>query len=115
MRFKFSTDSVPPAERFEAFRDTFTRHLFQVDIVTQSLAPHLGIIDLTVAGRITFGQVCSSAAAFIRRGAIARACGGAWMLLNRQGRLYVAQGDAVCDLSPGEGAVFDAARLHEGR
>jgi AraC-like DNA-binding protein len=115
VRFKFTTEILPPEERFEAFRDNLARRLFQLDIVSRGAAPYLGVIDLTMAGQVAFGQVYGSAAEFVRTGKIARQCEeGVWLLLNRRGRLRVSQGDIVSELAPGDGVVFDSVRIHEG-
>lgn len=115
MRFKFSTDSLPPEERFEAFRDNLARRLFQFDMLCRSSAPYLGVIDMTMAGQVSFGQVYGSAAQFVRTEKLARQCEeGVWLLLNRRGRVRVSQGDLRGELGAGDGFVLDSVRVHEG-
>jgi AraC-like DNA-binding protein len=115
MRFKFSTDSLPPEERFEAFRDNLARRLFQFDMLNRSVQPYLGVIDMTMAGQVSFGQVRGSAARFVRAEKMARQCEeGVWLLLNRRGRVRVSQGDLRGELGAGDGFVLDSVRIHEG-
>jgi AraC-like DNA-binding protein len=115
MRFSFNTDDLEPAARFEAFRDHLVRRLFQLDLVSQSDGPYRGLVDLDVTGPAIFGRVCGSAADFMRTPAVARQCErGVWLLLARDGRMGVGQGDVASTLNPGEGFVFDAERPHEG-
>jgi AraC-like DNA-binding protein len=115
MRFKFSTDSLPPEERFEAFRDNLARRLFQFDMLCRSTTPYLGVIDVTMAGQVSFGQVYGSAAQFVRTEKMARQCeDGVWLLLNRRGRVRVSQGDLRGELRQGDGFVLDSVRVHEG-
>jgi AraC-like DNA-binding protein len=116
MRFTFSTDSLPPEGRFEGFRDSLARRLFQLDLVNCTDGPYRGAIDLTMAGAVGFGQVYGSAAQFVRDRATTRQCAeGVWVLLNRGGRLRVLQGDTARELGPGDGVVFDSVVAHEGR
>ena len=115
MRFSFNTDDLEPAARFEAFRDHLVRRLFQLDLVSQSDGPYRGLVDLDVTGPAVFGRVCGSAADFVRTPNVARQCErGVWLLLARDGRMGVGQGEVASILSPGEGFVFDAERSHEG-
>jgi AraC-like DNA-binding protein len=115
MRFRFSTDSVEPEGRFEAFRDNLARRLFQFDMHNRSAAPYRGVIDLTVTGQMSFGQVYGSAAQFFRTEKLARQCEeGVWLLLNRRGRVRVSQGDFRGEVRTGDGFVINSARAHEG-
>lgn len=115
MRFSFNTDDLEPAARFEAFRDHLVRRLFQLDLVSRSDGPYRGLVDLDVTGPAVFGRVCGSSADFARTPNVARQCEkGVWLLLARDGRMGVGQGDVASILSPGEGFVFDAERSHEG-
>lgn len=116
MRFSFTTEDIEPAGRFEGFRDHLVRRLFQLDLVDRSQDPYRGIVELDVTGSAVFGRVCGSAADFIRSRDVARRCEeGAWLLLAREGRVGVAQGDVEAILNPGEGIVFDAGDPHFGR
>ena len=115
MRFSFNTDDLEPAARFEAFRDHLVRRLFQLDLISRSDGPYLGLVDLDVTASAVFGRVCGSNADFVRTPGVARQCErGVWLLLARDGRMGVGQGDIVSILNPGEGFVFDAERPHEG-
>jgi AraC-like DNA-binding protein len=115
MRFSFNTDDLEPAARFEAFRDHLVRRLFQLDLVSRSDGPYRGLVDLDVTASAVFGRVCGSDADFLRTPGVARQCErGVWLLLARDGRMGVGQGDIASILHPGEGFVFDAERSHEG-
>jgi len=115
MRFSFNTDDLEPAARFEAFRDHLVRRLFQLDLVSRSDGPYRGLVDLDVTGSAVFGRVCGSAADFVRTPDVARQCErGVWLLLARDGRMGVGQGEVASILGPGEGFVFDAELPHEG-
>lgn len=115
MRFSFNTDDLEPAARFEAFRDHLVRRLFQLDLISRSDGPYRGLVDLDVTATAVFGRVCGSAADFVRTPGVARQCErGVWLLLARDGRMGVGQGDVASILNPGEGFVFDAERPHEG-
>jgi AraC-like DNA-binding protein len=115
VRFRFSTDSLPTEGRFEAFRDNLAHRLFQFDMLYQSATPYRGVIDLTMAGQVSFGQVYGSAAQFVRTEKLARQCEeGVWLLLNRRGRVRVSQGDLRGELQPGDGFVLNSVRVHEG-
>ena len=101
MRFSVNTDDLEPAARFEAFRDHLVRRLFQLDLVSQSDGPYRGLVDLDVTGPAVFGRVCGSAADFVRTPNVARQCErGVWLLLARDGRMGVGQGDVASILSP---------------
>jgi AraC-like DNA-binding protein len=117
VRFRFSTDSLPPEERFEAFRDNLARRLFQFDMIGGGTAePYRGVIDMTMAGPVAFGKVHGSKAGFVRTEKMARHCEeGVWLLLNRQGGFHVSQGDMSGAIGPGDGFLLDAAHIHEGQ
>jgi AraC-like DNA-binding protein len=115
MRFSFDTDDLEPAARFEAFRDHLVRRLFQLDLVSRSDGPYRGLVDLDVTASAVFGRVCGSDADFMRTPDVARQCErGVWLLLARDGRMGVGQGDIASILHPGEGFIFDAEQPHEG-
>jgi AraC-like DNA-binding protein len=116
VRFRFSTDSLPPEERFEAFRDNLARRLFQFDMISPNVEPYRGLIDLSMAGPIAFGKVHGSKAEFVRTQKMARQCEeGVWLLLNRRGGFRVSQGDLDGAIGPGDGFLLDAVHVHEGR
>ncbi len=116
MRFSFSTDALPPEARFEQFRDTLMRGLFQFDMVSETDGPYRGKVDLCVGGPAVFGQVYGSQAAFHRSPHIARQCEeGVWLLLTRSGRMVVKQDEVERVLEPGDGVILDAVRPHSGR
>ena len=116
MRFSFSTDALPPEARFEHFRDTLVRGLFQLDLVSETDGPYRGKVDLCVGGPAVFGQVYGSQAAFHRSPPLARRCEeGVWLLLTRSGRMVVKQDEVERVLEPGDGVIFDAVRPHFGR
>lgn len=113
MRFSFSTESLEPEARFEGFRDALVRPLFQFEFVSRTNAPYRGVVDLCVGGPAVFGQVYGSPAEFGRTQDIACQCEeGVWLLLNRNGRLQVTQGDVQRVLAPGDGIIFDGVRAH---
>jgi AraC-like DNA-binding protein len=115
MRFTFSTDSLEPGERFEAFRDNLARRLFQFDMRYRGPAPYCGIIDLTMAGGVSFGRVHGSPAEFFRTRKVAHQCEeSVWLLLNRRGRFRISQDDLSGDITPGDGFALESARAHEG-
>jgi AraC-like DNA-binding protein len=115
VRLKFSTDRLPPEERFEAFRDHLARRLFQFDMISRHVEPYRGVVDLTMAGPVTFGQIHGSAADFVRTRKMARQCEeGVWLLLNRRGSFRVSQGDMRGEIASGDGFILDSVRGHEG-
>lgn len=115
MRFVFSTDTLEPEGRFEAFRDALARGLFKFDLVTRSDDPYRGVVDLFVGGPVVFGQVLGSAAELARSPALARQCDeGVWVLLTRSGRMRIAQGDVQSEIAPGEGVIVNSVRPHTG-
>ena len=116
MRFSFSTETLPPEARFEQFRDTLVRGLFQFDMVSETEGPYRGEVDLCVGGPAVFGQVYGSQAAFHRSASVARQCEeGVWLLLTRTGRMVAKQDEVDCVLEPGDGIIFNAVRPHAGR
>ena len=116
MRLSFSTDALPPEARFEHFRDTLVRGLFQFDMVNETDGPYRGNVDLCVGGPAVFGQVYGSQAQFHRAPTLARQCEeGVWLLLTRSGRMVVKQDEVERVLEPGDGAILDAVRPHSGR
>jgi AraC-like DNA-binding protein len=115
MRFAFTTDTVEPAGRFEAFRDALARGMFHFDLESRARAPYRGVVDLDVGGPVQFGKVIGSAAAFHRTAAMADRCAaGAWVLLTRAGTMRLHQDGTALDISPGAGAVIDPVRAHAG-
>ena len=116
MRYCFSTDALPAEARFEQFRDTLVRGLFQFDMVSETDGPYRGKVDLFVGSPVVFGQVYGSEAAFDRSPALARQCSeGVWVLLVRSGRMVVKQDVVDRVLEPGDGVIFDTVRAHSGR
>ena len=115
MRFSFNTDQLEPEARFEAFRDHLVRRLFQLDLVNRADGPYRGMVDLDVAGSVIFGRVFGSSADFVRTPKVARQCEeGVWLLLSREGRMGVGQGEVSSIINPGEGMIYDARYSHEG-
>ena len=115
MRFEFSTDTLEPEGRFEAFRDALARGLFQFDLLTRNDDPYRGVVDLYVGGPTVFGQVLGSSAELARSPALARQCEeGVWVLITRTGRMRITQGDVQRELAPGEGMIVNSVRPHTG-
>jgi AraC-like DNA-binding protein len=115
MRFVFSTDTLEPAGRFEAFRDALARGLFKFDLITRNNEPYRGVVDLFVGGPVVFGQVLGSSAELARSPALARQCDeGVWVLLTRSGRMRIEQGDIQSEVLPGQGIIVNSTRPHTG-
>lgn len=116
MHLSFSTESLEPEARFEAFRDTLVRRLFQLELINRSDGPYFGVANLYLGGAAAFGQVHGGMAEFFRSPQLARRCEeGAAVLLTRSGQMYAEQGDIQCMLGPGEGIIFDDVRARAGR
>ena len=111
LRLTFATGELPVDARFEAFRDSYARRLFQMDMVCRTERPYAAAIDLRVTAPAIFGRIKGDEAEAFRAARVAAQCEeGVWVLMNRAGGLRVSQDDIQRELRPGEGIVFNAVR-----
>ncbi|HEY6255550.1 MAG TPA: helix-turn-helix domain-containing protein [Xanthobacteraceae bacterium] len=112
-RLRFSTDSLPPKRRFEAWREGFVRRHMNMDFIDRCAGGLRFMVDLIPLGPVTLGSIRGTPSIFIR--APAGLDDALFMVISRSGRFSAVQRADRFDLAAGEAAVFDNrfhAELH---
>jgi AraC-like DNA-binding protein len=104
-RIRFSTDDLPPDQRFALWSEGFVHRRMEMDFIDRSTDGLRFTVEFIPLGGIAAGIVHGTPSTFIRT-PIDRN-DALYMVINRQGSFRVVQEEQQFDLAIGDAAVFD--------
>jgi AraC-like DNA-binding protein len=111
-RIRFSTDDLPPHERFQVWREGFVHRRMEMDFIDRSPSGLRFTVEFMALGGVAAGLVRGTPSVFIRRPE-RDANDSLYMVINRTGCFRVVQQDHAFELAAGDAAVFDNRRSSE--
>jgi AraC-like DNA-binding protein len=110
-RMRFSTDDLPPSERFQVWREGFVHRRMEMDFIDRSPDGLRFTVEFVPLGGVAAGIVRGTASTFIRKPGDGNQT--LYMVINRGGRFRVVQQDQQFDLAVGDAVMFDNRRGSE--
>ena len=105
-RFVFSTDLLPPRDRFDAYRDGLFLHHMKVDVHKRGKGAFRAKIELAEAGGIVLGKMAASPTLYERKGhLLGDGNDGAVLYIARSGRIVTRQGASEFEYGKGSGMI----------
>ncbi len=111
-RIRFSTDDLPPHQRFQVWREGFVHRRMEMDFIDRSPTGLRFTVEFMALGGVAAGIVRGTPSVFIRRPE-RDANDSLYMVINRTGCFRVVQQDRAFELAAGDAAVFDNRRSSE--
>jgi AraC-like DNA-binding protein len=111
-RIRFSTDDLPPDQRFTVWSEGFVHRRMDMEFIDRSPDGLRFTVEFMPLGGVSAGMVRGTASTFIRKPGADRN-DTLYMTINRRGRFRVVQQDATFELAVGDAAVFDNRRSSE--
>src|SRR6266852_4190591 len=110
-RVRFSTDDLPPDQRFAVWSEGFVHRKMEMDFIDRSTDGLRFTVEFIPLGGVAAGIVHGTPSIFVRRPIDAN--DALYMVINRHGRFRVVQQDQEFELAIGDAAVFDNRRRSE--
>jgi AraC-like DNA-binding protein len=110
-RFRFSTDDLPPDQRFALWSEGFVHRRMEMDFIDHSTNGLRFTVEFIPLGGVAAGIVRGTPSTFIRKPIDGN--DALYMVVNRAGRFRVVQQQQEFDLAVGDAAVFDNRRRSE--
>jgi len=110
-RIRFSTDDLPPDQRFAVWSEGFVHRRMEMDFIDRSVNGLRFTVEFIPLGGVAAGIVHGTASTFIRKPIDGNEA--LYLVVNRRGRFRVVQQDQQFDLAVGDAVVFDNRRASE--
>jgi AraC-like DNA-binding protein len=110
-RVRFSTDDLPPDQRFAVWSEGFVHRRMEMDFIDRSPNGLRFTVEFIPLGGVAAGIVQGTASVFIRKPIDGNDT--LYLVVNRNGHFRVIQTDQQFDLAVGDAVVFDNRRWSE--
>jgi AraC-like DNA-binding protein len=110
-RVRFSTDDLPPDQRFAVWSEGFVHRRMEMDFIDRSPNGLRFTVEFIPLGGVAAGIVQGTASVFIRKPIDGNDT--LYLVVNRKGHFRVIQTDQQFDLAVGDAVVFDNRRWSE--
>ena len=110
-RIHFSTDDLPPGERFQAWREGIVHRRMEMEFIDRAPGRLRFMLDFLPLGGVSVGIVCGTPSTFIRRPVDGN--DALYMVISRRGIFRVVQAAQRFELAVGDAAFFDNRRSSE--
>lgn len=110
-RIRFSTDDLPPDQRFAVWKEGFVHRRMEMDFIDRSVDGLRFTVEFIPLGGVAAGIVNGTASVFIRKPVDGN--DALYLVVNRKGRFRVLQQHQQFDLAIGDAVIFDNRRGSE--